>query len=65
MILADYYLDPGLSMPAGWGRLPDGAGRLPVGMQLVAKRFDEQSIYKAATAWEVGGLGLDRWNGQP
>ncbi|KAH7137923.1 amidase signature domain-containing protein [Dendryphion nanum] len=56
---------PGLSMPAGWGRLPDGAGRLPVGMQLVAKRFDEQSIYKAATAWEVGGLGLDRWNGQP
>jgi len=26
-------------------------------MQVVAKRFDEASIFKAAKAWEVGG----RW----
>jgi amidase len=37
---------------------------LPVGMQLVAKRFDELNIFKAAAAWEVAGRGLDRWNGQ-
>ena len=56
--------DPALSMPAGWGKAPDGPGMLPVGMQLVAKRFDEMSIFKAAAAWEVAGKGLDKWNGQ-
>ncbi|KAF2001025.1 amidase signature enzyme [Amniculicola lignicola CBS 123094] len=55
---------PALSMPAGWGKVPDGPGLLPVGMQLVAKRFDELSIFKAAAAWELGGKGLDKWNGQ-
>lgn len=55
---------PGLSMPAGWGKVLDSPGMLPVGMQLVAKRFDEMSIYKAAAAWEVAGKGLDKWNGQ-
>ncbi|KAF2500811.1 amidase signature enzyme [Lophium mytilinum] len=55
---------PALSMPCGWGSLPDGKGKLPVGMQLVAKRFDEESIFKAAAAWEVGGKGLDKWDGQ-
>lgn len=54
---------PALSMPAGWGKLDDGPGMLPVGMQLISKRFDEMSIYKAAAAWEVGGKGLDKWNG--
>jgi amidase len=33
-------------------------------MQLVGKRFDEESIFKAATAWEVGGKGLDKWDGR-
>lgn len=51
-------------MPAGWGQAPEGPGMLPVGMQLVAKRFDEMSIFKAAAAWEAAGEGLDRWNGQ-
>jgi amidase len=37
---------------------------LPVGVQLVAKRFDEMSIFKAAAAWEAAGKGLDRRNGQ-
>ncbi|KAF2731060.1 amidase signature enzyme [Polyplosphaeria fusca] len=55
---------PALSMPAGWGKIPDGLGMLPVGMQLVAKRFDDLSLYKAAAAWEVAGKGLDKWNGQ-
>ncbi|KAH7095130.1 amidase signature domain-containing protein [Paraphoma chrysanthemicola] len=55
---------PALSMPAGWGKAPDGPGMLPVGMQLVAKRFDELSIFKAAAAWECAGKGLDKWNGQ-
>lgn len=56
--------DPALSMPAGWAKAPDGPGMLPVGVQLVAKRFDEMSIFKAAAAWEVAGKGLERWNGQ-
>jgi amidase len=51
-------------MPAGWGKAPDGSGVLPVGMQLVAKRYDELSIFKAAAAWEVAGQGLDSWNEQ-
>ncbi|KAF2025553.1 amidase signature enzyme [Setomelanomma holmii] len=55
---------PALSMPAGWGKAPDGPGMLPVGMQLVAKRYDEVSIFKAAAAWEVAGKGLDKWNGR-
>jgi amidase len=33
-------------------------------MQLVAKRFDEMSIFKAAAAWEVAGKGIYKWNGQ-
>lgn len=51
-------------MPAGWGKAPEGPGMLPVGMQLVAKRFDEMSIFKAAAAWEIAGKGLDKRNGQ-
>lgn len=50
---------PALSMPCGWAETPDGEGRLPVGMQLVAKRWCEMDIFKAAAAWEVGGKGLD------
>lgn len=49
---------PAMSMPVGWGKVEGGEGRLPVGMQLVAKRWDEASIFKAAKAWEVGG----RWS---
>ena len=48
---------PGLSMPVGFGKVKDGDGRLPIGMQVVAKRWDESSIFKAAKAWEMGG----RW----
>ncbi|THW47197.1 amidase signature enzyme [Aureobasidium pullulans] len=50
---------PGMSMPCGWSKTSDGAGKLPVGMQLVAKRWHEMDILKAASAWEVLGKGLD------
>ncbi|KAG6357799.1 hypothetical protein INS49_013678 [Diaporthe citri] len=50
---------PGLSVPVGWGRTEDGQGRLPIGMQMVGRRWDEETLFLAAAAWEVGGLGLD------
>jgi amidase len=50
---------PALSMPVGWGDAVDGNGRLPIGMQIIGKRWDEETILKAALMWEVGGLGLD------
>ncbi|EOD44445.1 putative amidase protein [Neofusicoccum parvum UCRNP2] len=55
---------PALSMPAGFADVEEGGGKMPVGMQLVARRFDEASILKAAAAWEEGGLGLDKWDGR-
>ncbi|KAL1301979.1 hypothetical protein AAFC00_002433 [Neodothiora populina] len=55
---------PGLSMPIGWGDAEDGEGKLPIAMQLVGRRFGEAGIFNAAAAWEVGGLGLDSWNGK-
>lgn len=50
---------PGLSIPVGWGKTEDGLGRLPIGMQMVGRRWDEETLFLAAAAWEVGGLGLD------
>ncbi|KAI5199527.1 amidase signature enzyme [Aureobasidium subglaciale] len=50
---------PGMSMPCGWSETADGEGKLPVGMQLVAKRWHEMDILKAASAWEVLGKGMD------
>ncbi len=38
---------PGLTVPAG-----TGADDLPVGLQLIGRRFDEMSLYKAAFAFE-------------
>lgn len=50
---------PGLVIPVGWGKTEDGEGRLPVGMQMVGRRWGEEKLFLAAAAWEVGGLGLD------
>ena len=50
---------PAMSMPVGWGMTKDGSGRLPVGMQVIAKRWDEASIFRAAKAWEMGGSWMD------
>ncbi|KAK3641109.1 hypothetical protein LTR56_011555 [Elasticomyces elasticus] len=50
---------PAMSMPVGWGKVKEGDGRLPIGMQVVAKRWDEASILKVAKSWEVGGRWTD------
>lgn len=54
---------PALSIPVGWGSVTsDGdviAGKiLPVGMQIIGKRWDEETVLYAASVWEVGGFGL-------
>lgn len=51
---------PAISIPAGWAKVEDGEGKLPVGMQIVGRRWDEEMVFKAAMAWEVGGKGLER-----
>lgn len=53
---------PGLVMPIGFAEVSEG--KLPVAMQIVGRKFDEGSIFKAAKAWEVPGLGLDEWDGK-
>ena len=50
---------PAMSMPVGWGKVKDGSGRLPISMQVVAKRWEEASIFKAAKAWQIGGSWMD------
>lgn len=51
---------PGLVIPVGWGQAEGGeGGKLPIGMQLVGKRWGEDKLFLAAAAWEVGGFGLD------
>lgn len=50
---------PGLVIPVGWGKTEDGQGILPVGMQMIGRRWDEQTLFFAASAWEVGGMSLD------
>jgi amidase len=44
----NYTGHPAISLPCG--RNPDG---LPAGLQLIAKRFDERTIYRAAAAFEA------------
>lgn len=64
---------PGLAIPIGWGRTEgdegdgdDGNGdrrksgvKLPIGMQMIGKRWGEVELFLAAAIWESGGLGLD------
>lgn len=57
---------PALSIPAGWAAATPSGGdggdqkkRLPVGMQIVGRRFDEVGVLLAGALWERGGLGLD------
>lgn len=50
---------PAMSIPVGRGKVEGGDDLLPIGMQLIAKRFDEMSIFKAAKAWEQGGSWLE------
>lgn len=61
---------PGLAIPVGWGRTgedgdddDDGDGglgkKLPIGMQMIGRRWGESDLFLAAAVWEIGGLGLD------
>lgn len=44
---------PALTIPCGMLPPPEGPDtlKLPVGMQLVGKHFDELTLYKAGLAW--------------
>ena len=53
---------PAMSVPCGWGELEGEPGtRLPVGMQIIGKRWDEMSVLKAAAVFEDGGGGLGHY----
>lgn len=54
---------PALSVPCGWATACDGESKLPVGMQLVGKRWDDLGVLKAARVFEMGGGGLGAWPG--
>jgi aspartyl-tRNA(Asn)/glutamyl-tRNA(Gln) amidotransferase subunit A len=43
---------PGMSLPCGLASPPDGAGLLPVGLQLVAPPLGEPAIFSAAFAYQ-------------
>jgi aspartyl-tRNA(Asn)/glutamyl-tRNA(Gln) amidotransferase subunit A len=42
---------PGISVPCGFAKAEDGA-RLPIGLQLIAKPFDEATLFRVAHAYE-------------
>lgn len=69
---------PALSVPCGWAPArvlsagvvvttsqsnTDNPGMLPVGMQIIGKRWDDIGVLKAAKAFEAGAGGLGRWPG--
>jgi aspartyl-tRNA(Asn)/glutamyl-tRNA(Gln) amidotransferase subunit A len=45
---------PGMSIPCGFVEAPrpDGSGKLPVGLQLIGRMFDEATILRVADAYE-------------
>ena len=45
---------PGISVPCGFSR-GDNGSRLPIGLQIIAKPFDEPSLFRAAYAYEQAG----------
>lgn len=54
---------PALSVPCGWATASDGVNKLPVGMQLVGRRWDDLGVLNAAKVFEMGGGGLGAWPG--
>jgi amidase len=53
---------PAISVPCGWGEAEGEAGKkLPIGMQIIGKRWDDMSVLKAAAVFEDGGGGLGPW----
>lgn len=64
---------PAMSVPCGWARAAGAVGVagsigqegwLPVGMQIIGKKWDELSVLKAAKVFEAGGGGLGTWPGK-
>lgn len=55
---------PAISVPCGWGKSSGGEGWLPVGMQIIGKRWDDLKVLKAAKVFEIGGGGLPKWPGK-
>ena len=64
LLETDLQPDPALAFPVGWGNVENGEGKMPIAMQIVGKRFEDETVLKAAKAWEVAGLGLDSWDGK-
>lgn len=63
---------PAMSVPCGWARAAGAAGFagskgqegwLPVGMQIIGKKWDEMAVLTAAKVFEAGGGGLGPWPG--
>lgn len=63
---------PAMSVPCGWAKAVGAQGMagvkgqegwLPVGMQIIGKRWDEMAVLKAAKVFEAGGGGLGTWPG--
>lgn len=46
---------PAISVSCGWAPSLNGECMLPVGMQIVGKRFDDLGVLKAARVFELGG----------
>lgn len=46
---------PAISVPCGWAKSACGNFSLPVGMQLIGRRFDDLGVLKAAKLFEFGG----------
>jgi amidase len=54
---------PALNVPCGWAPSRTGKGMLPVGLQVIGKKWDDIGVLKAAKAFELGGGGLPAWPG--
>ena len=49
---------PALNVPCGWGTASNGVDTLPIGLQIIGKRYDDAGVLKAAKLFELGGGGL-------
>ncbi|GAC1413353.1 MAG: Asp-tRNA(Asn)/Glu-tRNA(Gln) amidotransferase subunit GatA [Candidatus Doudnabacteria bacterium] len=45
---------PALSVPAGFGKTPDGDGQMPVGLQIIGPQWGEQTIFNIGYAYQQG-----------
>ncbi|KAL4883233.1 amidase signature domain-containing protein [Aspergillus karnatakaensis] len=45
---------PAMSVPCGFGQSEDGKERLPIGMQIIGRRWHDETVLKAAALFERG-----------